>query len=190
MNVAHGKESLLFIFVGTSGSGRKTIANRIAKELDLLHIVSYTTRKARSSELDGRDYRFVTHEAFETMDKQGLFLETAEVDGEYYGLSRADVEGALSSPQHAYVILNAAGAELMKRLYRDRAVRLFIYVSKQSIQERLGGRMPYEVAERYLEHYSEEVAYRKHCEHVFDNIDLNRTYMSVKQAIEKLTLVT
>jgi guanylate kinase len=183
MSVTHGKESLLFLFVGTSGSGRKTIAHRIAKELGFQHIVSYTTREARITEQDGRDYRFVTRETFQSMDKQGNFLETVDVDGERYGLARAEVDAALSSSHHAYVILNAAGAELMMRLYRDRAIRLFIYVSKQSIQERLGGRMPYEVAERYLDHYSEEVAYRKHCEHVFDNIDLERTYAAVKQVI-------
>jgi guanylate kinase len=184
MNTTTVLHGLLLIFTGTSGSGRKTIARRIAKELGLRHIISTTTRAPRSTELDGRDYRFITRETFEEMDQEGAFLQKADIDGEYYALCRKDVEAALAFGQHAYVIVNAAGADHLRRMYGNHTVRFFIYISKQALIERLNGHMPYEVEQRYLELYSEEVAYRKHCEHVFENLELSRTLQAVKSKVE------
>jgi guanylate kinase len=183
MNTTTELHGLLLIFTGTSGSGRKTIAHRIAKELGLRHIISTTTRAPRGTELDGRDYRFITREMFMERDQEGAFLQKAEIDGEYYALGRKDIEAALSSG-HAYVIVNAAGAEHLRRIYGNRSVRFFIYISKQALIERLNGHMPYEVEQRYLELYTEEVAYRKQCEHVFENLELSRTIQAVKSKVE------
>jgi guanylate kinase len=54
--------------------------------------VSHTTRQPRAGEQDGREYNFVTREAFEKLKAEGGFIETAEFGGNLYGTSVKAVE--------------------------------------------------------------------------------------------------
>ena len=56
--------------------------------------VSWTTRPPRGSEENGREYHFTTREEFERMLDAGMFLEHAEVFGNYYGTARQSLEEA------------------------------------------------------------------------------------------------
>jgi guanylate kinase len=56
---------------------------RLVEGLDFS--ISYTTRKPRGSEEDGREYHFTDVETFLEMVQRGQFLEWAEVFGNYYG---------------------------------------------------------------------------------------------------------
>ena len=60
--------------VGKSCSGKDTIARELVK-LGYERILTYTTRPARSNELDGVDYHFVTENEFKDMIKNKEFLE-------------------------------------------------------------------------------------------------------------------
>ncbi|MEC0230932.1 guanylate kinase [Paenibacillus alba] len=172
---------LVFVFTGTSGSGRKTIAHRIAQELGFSSVVSYTTRTPRPKEVNGKDYTFITRKAFIDSDIAGEFFQTAEIDGHFYGIKKADLDDALSKNGFIYVIVNRYAANRFKFIYGERAVRLFIYVSKQTIMERLlAHNTSTDVIDHYMNHYIEEVSYRKDCEHVFENMDLNETINKVK----------
>ncbi|OPH60815.1 hypothetical protein BC351_16590 [Paenibacillus ferrarius] len=172
---------LVFVFTGTSGSGRKTIAHRIAQELGFSSVVSYTTRTPRPKEVNGKDYTFITRKAFIDSDIAGEFFQTAEIDGHFYGIKKADIDDALSKNGFIYVIVNRYAANRFKYIYGENAVRLFIYVSKQTIMERLlAHNTPTDVIDHYMNHYIEEVSYRKDCEHVFENMDLNETISKVK----------
>jgi guanylate kinase len=54
--------------------------------------VSHTTRQPRAGEQDGKEYNFVTRDAFEQLKADGGFIETAEFDGNLYGTSVKAVE--------------------------------------------------------------------------------------------------
>jgi guanylate kinase len=54
--------------------------------------VSHTTRHPRGDEQDGREYNFVTREAFEKLKAEGGFIETAEFGGNLYGTSVKAIE--------------------------------------------------------------------------------------------------
>lgn len=54
--------------------------------------VSHTTRQPRAGEQDGKDYNYVTREAFEQLKAAGGFIETAEFGGNLYGTSIKAVE--------------------------------------------------------------------------------------------------
>ncbi|UJF31229.1 guanylate kinase [Paenibacillus hexagrammi] len=174
-------QGLIFVITGTSGSGRKTIARRIAEELGFSSVVSYTTRTPRPKEIEGTDYKFISRKAFIDADIAGEFFQTVEIDGNFYGIKRADLEQALREHESIYVIVNRYAANRFKYEFGDRAIRIFIYVNKQTIMERLLARQtPADVVDNYLKHYIEEVSYRKQCEHVFENIDLQQTSESVR----------
>ena len=83
-----------------SGGGKTTLIRRVMQELSAegreAHFsISHTTRAPRACERDGVDYYFVDRPAFQAMAARGEFLEFAEVHGNLYGTSRAEVEGRL-----------------------------------------------------------------------------------------------
>lgn len=89
------RKSLLVVISGPTGSGKTTIARKLVQRLPgAVFSVSHTTRQPRPSEKDGRDYHFVTEEAFRKMAVDGEFLEWASVHGHSYGTHRSEWENA------------------------------------------------------------------------------------------------
>ncbi|MBU1138626.1 MAG: guanylate kinase, partial [Proteobacteria bacterium] len=82
----------LFILSAPSGAGKTTLLKKVmARVPGLAFSVSHTTRSPRSGEKNGVDYHFVSVQEFQAMRDQGLFLEWAEVHGNFYGTSRPAV---------------------------------------------------------------------------------------------------
>ena len=177
-------EPKIFVFTGTSGSGRKTIAHKTGRELGLVHVMSCTTRKPRSMEISDKDYHYLTEEQFSEGLQQGQFVQTVRIDNVWYGIRKSDLEEALRGEQSVYVILNKEGASAMKALYGERVIRLFLYVDKQTVRERLEAKgTSFSIIESYLDHYMDEVMYRKQCEHVFENMELTKTLAALQTVI-------
>jgi guanylate kinase len=177
---------MIFIFTGTSGSGRKTVARKVCEELGIQKIVSYTTREPRPKEVEGKDYYFITRAQFIEDDLKGEFLQTAEIDHVFYGTKKINMQAVIASNESAYLIVNRSGANRIKFEFKEKAVRLFIYVEKHTVRERLEARgESFEVIEHYMEHYTDEVTYRKDCEHVYENNELPHTLEQVKKTIEQ-----
>jgi guanylate kinase len=175
----------IFVFTGTSGSGRKSIAHRIGYEYGWTHVISCTTRPARERELRDTDYYHLTQEQFNEAEQNGQFVQRVEIDKERYGIRKADLDAALSTQHNVYVILNREGASAIKHLYGEQVVRIFLYVDKQTVRERMEAKgMPFSIVEQYLEHYTDEVMYRKNCEHVFQNIDMNKTLELIRPIVQ------
>lgn len=68
---------MIIALLGASGSGKSITENAIANE-GYEKIVSYTTRKPRVNEKNGKDYYFINNENFEIALKDGLFAEFDE----------------------------------------------------------------------------------------------------------------
>ena len=84
---------MLFVVSGPSGCGKSTLIGRVIRDLgDVRFSVSHATRRRRATEVDGREYHFVSKKAFEAMIREGRFLEWALVHGRHYGTSRAEVD--------------------------------------------------------------------------------------------------
>lgn len=81
------KRGLLIVFSGPSGVGKGTIRELFFDdpELNLAYSISMTTRKPRPTEVNGKDYFFVSKEEFEKAILEDKFLEFAEFVGSYYG---------------------------------------------------------------------------------------------------------
>jgi guanylate kinase len=175
----------LFVFTGTSGSGRKTVAKRALKNSPVTHLRSCTDRPPRNNEHPDEDYRYMTPERFDILHKLGYFSEEVKIDRFRYGVATRDLNNALNEGRNVYLILNREGADKIRSLYGDRVIRIFLYVAKRTVTERLEAKgMPYEVIDRYLSHYTDEVTYRKECEHVIENINLERTAKIIRGIVE------
>src|SRR5205814_1532346 len=88
-------EFLLLILSSPSGAGKTTLTRRLlARFPELRFSVSHTTRMPRANEQNGKDYHFVERAAFEGMALAGSFCEWAEVHGNLYGTSVAEIDRA------------------------------------------------------------------------------------------------
>lgn len=87
---AHGAA---FVVSGPSGVGKTTLVRQALRDIPGLRLsVSCTTRAPRPGEVDGRDYHFVTEDAFRAGLAAGRFLEHAEVYGNLYGTPRKELD--------------------------------------------------------------------------------------------------
>ena len=77
-----------------SGAGKTTLVKKLLEECpEFQFSISATTRDARSNEIDGKDYFFITNEDFEHKIAQDAFLEWEEVyNGTKYGTLKSEVE--------------------------------------------------------------------------------------------------
>ena len=59
---------LIIVISAPSGTGKTTIVRELIKNNEnLVASVSYTTRKKRANEIEGKDYVFVSSELFSSM---------------------------------------------------------------------------------------------------------------------------
>nr|WP_263326380.1 guanylate kinase [Neobacillus sp. Marseille-Q6967] len=175
----------LFIYTGPDGSGRKTIAKMVATAFDMETVISYTTRSPRHYEQNGEDYHFVTEETFKQMQENHEFLESVEIDGYHYGIREQDIVKAFENHNLVYLTLNPEGTEKLKKMYGDKVMRFFIYADRDTVILRHKARNDKEEdIQRHLSHYDEIMAYKKECEHAFENYDSPQISYQVSEVIE------
>ena len=87
------KKGKLLVFSAPSGSGKTTIVRHLLKkeDLNLEFSVSCTTRDRRGEEVDGKDYYFISLEAFKKHIKAEEFVEWEEVYRDnFYGTLKSE----------------------------------------------------------------------------------------------------
>jgi guanylate kinase len=127
---------ILFIISAPSGSGKSTLVNEVRRLLPGLDFsVSYTTRKPRGSEEDGREYHFTTRERFEAMIAADQFLEWAEVFGNYYGTALEALDLAYQHGTDLLLDIDVQGAlQVMDKM--PEAISIFILPPSPEVLER------------------------------------------------------
>lgn len=132
----------LFVISAPSGAGKTTILKRVMVAVPgLAFSVSHTTRTPRPGEHDGVDYNFVTRDEFLSMIEQGLFLEHAEVHGNFYGTSSAAIGMQLQDGQDVILDIDVQGAAILRKKGYPQA--RYVFISPPGLAElerRLRGR--------------------------------------------------
>ncbi len=115
----------VFIFSAPSGAGKTTIAAKVASQFPEIHVgVSHTTRKPRGTERDRAEYFFVSKDEFLKMEKNGKFLETANVHGNLYGTSKDEVAQYIEKGTDVVLDIDVQGAAKIRK--KIEAVAIFI----------------------------------------------------------------
>jgi guanylate kinase len=105
----------LYVITAPSGAGKTSLVKALMeREAKLRFSVSFTTRKPRANEIDGRDYHFVSREEFERMIARGDFLEHAEVYDNAYGTSLRSVEEAMRAGELLLLEIDWQGARQVR----------------------------------------------------------------------------
>jgi len=123
---------------GPSGAGKGTLCRTfLNRHPQALFSVSYTTRTIRPGEVDGVDYRFVDRVAFETMERQGGFIETTEIYGNRYGTPREPIDHHLAAGHDVVVDVDTDGGKWFRRAYPDGVFVFVVAPSRRVLRQRL-----------------------------------------------------
>jgi len=137
-NQSDGK---LVIISGPSGVGKSTICRELAKAFNNVSLsVSATTRPKAETEVEGKDYYFVTPDDFKKGIEKGLFLEHAEVFGNMYGTPRDKVDQALAAGKIVVLEIDVQGARQVKEKYPDAKMIFILPPTQKHLIERMNGR--------------------------------------------------
>ena len=105
----------LLVLSAPSGAGKTTLVKALmTRDPSLRFSISYTTRPPRPGEIDGKDYCFVDRARFQEMINQGEFLEHAEVFGNCYGTSLAQVESLRTAGHDVLLEIDWQGARQIR----------------------------------------------------------------------------
>jgi guanylate kinase len=124
----------LLVLSGPSAVGKGTLASFIiANNEDFELSVSATTRNARSGEVAGESYIFVTDQEFSKLIESAQLLEWATVHGQHrYGTPRLPVEKALAEGKNVVLEIDVQGAFQVKQAF---PAALLVFVNPPSFDE-------------------------------------------------------
>ncbi|MDR3294936.1 MAG: guanylate kinase [Clostridiales Family XIII bacterium] len=134
------KKGTLFVVSGPSAVGKGTICDELAGRGQVFLSVSMTTRPPRHGESDGKDYIFVSKEAFERTVSEGGFLEYAEVYGNYYGTPKTPVAERLDAGEDVVLEIDVQGAMKIKEHCPDGVFVFILPPSMEELRKRITGR--------------------------------------------------
>lgn len=188
----------IFYIMGKSSSGKDTIYSRLLHdgELELLHILLYTTRPIRQGEADGREYHFVDQNRFRQFKNEGKVIEyrTYEtVHGPWTYFTADDGQVDLRT-QNYLAIGTLESYENMKRYYGEENVcpiyvevedgeRLKRALAREELQEKPRYA---EMCRRFLadtEDFSEENLERAGIGRRFQNVELESCMKEIRDYI-------
>lgn len=127
-----GKGNLIVISA-PSGAGKGTVIDGVMKINNNLWLsVSMTSRNMRSNDIPGETYFFVSKEEFEERIKEGVFLEYAIYNGNYYGTPKDKIQEKLEQGIDVILEIEIQGALKVKELVPD---AIFIFILPPSMKE-------------------------------------------------------
>ncbi|WP_417596044.1 guanylate kinase [Oceanospirillum sp.] len=137
---SHAKGTL-YIVSAPSGAGKSSLVTALLEQTrDIKVSVSHTTRAPRPGEEDGVNYNFVTVDQFKALLTEDVFLEYAEVFGNFYGTSRIWLEEQLNAGTDIILEIDWQGAQQVRQLMPESVGIFILPPSKEALQERLDNR--------------------------------------------------
>ncbi len=130
---AEPRSGTLIVLSGPSGVGKGSLLQALTTSLPgVVRSVSATTRSARTGEIDGFDYHFLSPERFSNDIAHDRFFEFAEYNGNYYGTPCGQVDEMRAGGLDVVLEIEVRGA----RIVRARAPEaVLIFVLPPSIAE-------------------------------------------------------
>lgn len=180
-------QNKIFVIVAPSRGGKDAVVRGLLRQrsLQLLRVVTHTTREKRKSEQEGSDYSFVSKTRFEQMRDDGMFFEWMRYNQAYYGLSKREVEIKLETRKNLIVRMDIRGAKRMKQFYKDRAILIFLKPQRLSdLAKRFGAEFSLAQKQARLKRARQEIAHAGTCDYIVVNYD-----GKIDETIQKVGLI-
>jgi guanylate kinase len=178
------RRGLMFVLSSPSGAGKSTLTRRLlARHDDAALSVSMTTRPPRPGEVDGREYHFVTRDAFEAAIDAGDLIEWAKVFDHLYGTPRRPVELALGSGRDVLFDVDWQGARALRASSGGDVVGVFILPPDTAeLERRLRTRAQDDAAviARRMAKSADEIGHWDEYDYVLVNANLDATEASLE----------
>lgn len=133
-------KGLLLVLSGPAGSGKGTVKEFLLQKEPFEFSVSKTTRAPRPGEVDGKQYSFVTREAFENLIREDGMLEYTEYCGNFYGTPKKESLETLAAGKNLLLEIDAVGGLNVKNRYPDAVLVMLLAPSFAEQEARLRGR--------------------------------------------------
>lgn len=180
----------VLIFSAPSGAGKSTIVNHLLGIFPQLEFsVSATSRAPRGSEVDGREYYFLSPDEFARKVERGEFIEWEEVySGSCYGTLRSELDRIWNKGHVVVFDIDVKGGLNVKKLLGDKALTIFIMPpSPEELRRRLESRGTdsAEAIEKRLAKAQEEITYAEHYDKVIVNDRLEEACKAAEEVVSR-----
>jgi guanylate kinase len=177
------RRGLMLVLSSPSGAGKTALARMLLDgDSGVAMSVSATTRPARSNEVDGRDYQFISQKEFERRVASEEFLEHASVFGHRYGTPKAPVIEALSQGRDVLFDIDWQGTQQLKQ-QRDDVVSVFVLPpSRAELERRLRERAQDspDVVARRMAKANDEISHWAEYDYVVINDDTEKALSQIR----------
>jgi guanylate kinase len=180
-------DASLFVIAAPSGAGKTTLVKALVeRNPELRFSISYTTRKKRVTEVEGRDYFFVSESEFEALKAKGELLESALVFDNQYGTSRSQVEEYLADGHHVILEIDWQGAQQVRQSMPDCTTIFILPPSRGELERRLRDRKTDSdtVIERRLNDALGDMSHWSEFDYVIINDDLGISTTELELVIQ------
>mgnify|MGYP001215186857 CR=1 FL=1 len=178
---------MMFVLSSPSGAGKTTLTKKIVEHnKNFVISISHTTRKPRPSEVNGKDYHFVSEEEFNNLVKKNHFFEYANIFDNRYGTLKKPVMESQSLGKDVLFDIDWQGTQQLKKIENLSLVTIFILppnikVLKERLLNRHGGQE--KLIEKRMNKFNEEVSHWNEYNYVVINDDLDKCYNSILDII-------
>ena len=182
------KDGIMVILSSPSGAGKTTLTKLLSTSRNFEISISHTTRKPRDSEINNKDYFFVSEKEFERLIKNEEFLEYAKVFNNLYGTTRTPVIDKLNKGKNVLFDIDWQGADQIKNKKLDYKLITFFILppSKDVLFERLSNRDMKDklIVEERMRQFSHDVLHWINYDYVVINDNLDNCFNKIIKLID------
>lgn len=180
----------LIIITAPSGAGKTSITRFLLQKYPPLSFsISAATRNPRQGEVDGKDYYFISEEAFKSHIVNNDFIEWEMVyEGKYYGTLKTELQRIWEQGKVPMLDIDVKGAIHVQQQLGSNCLSLFIQPpSVAELEKRLqsrGTETPESLATR-VNKASYEISFSHHFNRIVVNDDLQNACLETEQIIQQ-----
>ena len=181
-------KGLLIIISSPSGAGKTTICKKISKtDKNISLSISYTTRKKRKSEIEGRHYNFINIKKFNEMKKNKMLLESAKVFGNNYGTPIKNIIKKINNGKDVIFDIDWQGANQIRKKFPNQIVDFFIMPpSIKELRMRLikRGQDDLNIVNKRMKMAFKEIKHYDEYKYILVNDNFNKTVKKITDIIK------
>ena len=181
------ERGILAVVSGFSGAGKGTIMKGLMNRYDNYALsISATTREPREGEVHGREYFFVSEEAFEDMIREDRLIEYARYVDHYYGTPKDYVMSQMEAGKDVILEIEIQGALKVKEKFPETLLIFVAPPSAEELKRRLvnRGTETADVIDARMKRACEEAEQMDHYDYLLINDEIDRCVEELNSLIQ------